>query len=156
MSLPETTTRSEPKSFSGVRFDVGGSSSGGVSEHEEHLFRSVENMKVFKDSDSDDDMDVDVDVDVDVVKLQKRVVVLEQDSILKDAQIASFQVQVSNKDQVIGEQQSDVNMLMSMVFDLKAKLDKKFGCEFTDKDDDPIYVAQRERTAEEKAYEDAE
>ncbi|KAJ0749988.1 hypothetical protein HanPSC8_Chr05g0203951 [Helianthus annuus] len=148
MSLPETTTRSEQESSSGVRFDVGGSSSGGMSKHEEHLFRSLEKMNVFEDSDSD--------VDVDVVKLQKRVVVLEQDSILKDAQIASLQVQVSNKDQVIDELQTDVNMLMSMVFDLKAKLDKKFGREFADKDDDPINVAQRERTTEEKAAEDAE
>ncbi|MFS7936830.1 hypothetical protein Hanom_Chr05g00420411 [Helianthus anomalus] len=100
MSFPETTTRSEPESSSGVRFDVGGCSSCGMSEHEEHLFQSVEKMKVFEDSDSDDN----VDVDVDVVKLQKRVVVLEQDSILKDAQIASLQVQVSYKDQVIDKQ----------------------------------------------------
>ncbi|KAJ0569972.1 hypothetical protein HanRHA438_Chr05g0220401 [Helianthus annuus] len=109
MSLLKTTTRSEQESSSGVRFDFGGSSSGGMSKHEEHLFRSVEKMKVFEDSDSDDDVDV-----------------------------------------------TDVNMLMSMVFYLKAKLDKKFGREFADKDDDPINVAQRERTTEEKAAEDAE
>ncbi|KAJ0577479.1 hypothetical protein HanIR_Chr05g0236471 [Helianthus annuus] len=97
------------------------------------------------DDDDDDDDDDDVDVDVDVVKLQKRVVVLEQDSILKDAQIASLQAQVSNKDQVIDELQNDVNMLMSTVFDLKAKLENKFGSEFANKDDDPMNIAQKER-----------
>ncbi|KAF5811178.1 hypothetical protein HanRHA438_Chr04g0188051 [Helianthus annuus] len=79
MSFPETNTRSEPESSSGVRFEVGGSSSGGMSEQQEHLLRAAEKMKVFEESDSDDDDDVDV------VKLQKRVVVLEKDSILKDA-----------------------------------------------------------------------
>ncbi|MFS8014323.1 hypothetical protein Hanom_Chr15g01343211 [Helianthus anomalus] len=138
------TTRLEPESSSGVRFVVvGGSSSGGMSEHEEHLLRAAEKRKVVEDSDSDEE------TDVDVVKLQKRVIVLEQDSILKDAQIASLQVQVTNKDQTIEELQSDVKMLMSMVFDLKAKLEKKFGREFADKDDDTMSVEQRERTSEE-------
>ncbi|KAM0063564.1 hypothetical protein Hdeb2414_s0003g00092371 [Helianthus debilis subsp. tardiflorus] len=109
MSFPKTTTRSAQESSSGIRFEVGCSSSGGMSEQEEHLLRAAEKMKVFEDSNSDDD------VDVDVVKLQNRAVVLEQDSILKDAQIALLQAQVSNKDQVIDELQSDVNMLMSMV-----------------------------------------
>ncbi|MFS7930834.1 hypothetical protein Hanom_Chr04g00348881 [Helianthus anomalus] len=39
-------------------------------------------------------------------------------------------------------------MLMSMVFDLKTKLEKKFGSEFADKDDNLMNVAQRERIAE--------
>ncbi|MFS8014319.1 putative v-SNARE, coiled-coil domain-containing protein [Helianthus anomalus] len=138
------TTRLEPESLSGVRFVVGGSSSGGKSEHEEHLLRAAEKRKVVEDSDSDED------TDVDVVKLQKRVIVLEQDSILKDAQIASLQVQVTNKDQTIEELQSDVKMLMSMVFDLKAKLEKKSRREFADKEDDPMSVEQRERTSEER------
>ncbi|MFS7985029.1 hypothetical protein Hanom_Chr11g00993521 [Helianthus anomalus] len=107
MSLLETATRAEPESSSGLRFDVGGS--------------STEKMNFIEESDSDDDMDVDV------VKLQKRVIVLEQDSLLKDAQISSVQDQVFNKDQTINKLQSDVNLLMSMVFDLKTKLEKKFG-----------------------------
>ncbi|KAJ0797655.1 putative Longin domain, v-SNARE, coiled-coil domain-containing protein [Helianthus annuus] len=114
----------------------------------ESITRSLENppskRKVIEDSDSDED------TDVDVVKLQNRVIVLEQDSILKDAQIASLQVQVTNKDQTIEELQNDVKMLMSTVFDLKAKLEKKSGREFADKDDDPMSVEQRERTSEER------
>ncbi|KAM0015290.1 hypothetical protein Hdeb2414_s0033g00724371 [Helianthus debilis subsp. tardiflorus] len=147
ISFPETTTRSEPESSSGVRFEVGGSLSGGMSKQEEYLLRAAEKMKVFEESDSDD---------VDVVKLPERVVVLEQDSILKDTQIAALQAQVSNKDQVIDELQSDVNMLMSMVFDLKAKLENKYGSEFAEKDDDLMNVSQRERTTEEKVAANAE
>ncbi|MFS7938503.1 hypothetical protein Hanom_Chr05g00440481 [Helianthus anomalus] len=135
MAFPKTTTKSELGNSSGVRFDVGSLSG---------------EMKVFEESDSDDDDDVDV------VKLQKQVVVLQQDSILKDAQIASLQAQVSNKDQVIDELQSDVNMLMSTVFNLNSKLEKNFGSEFANKDDDPMNIAQKERTAEEKVVADAE
>ncbi|MFS8022627.1 hypothetical protein Hanom_Chr16g01441761 [Helianthus anomalus] len=82
------------------------------------------------------------------------VIVLEQDSILKDAQISFLQDQVSNKDQTIKQLQSDVNRLMCMVFDLKEKLeklDKKFGREFADVDDDPMNIEQRDQTAEERA-----
>ncbi|MFS7930177.1 hypothetical protein Hanom_Chr04g00341051 [Helianthus anomalus] len=125
MSFPENATRIEPESSSGLQFNVGGSSS----------------------SDSDDD------VDVDVLKLQKRVVALEQDYFLKDAQISSLQDRVSNKNQTINQLQSDVNLLMSMVFDLKAKLEKKFGREFAGEDDDPMNVEQRDRTTEERAAE---
>ncbi|KAJ0597847.1 putative EF-Hand 1, calcium-binding protein [Helianthus annuus] len=110
MSFPETTTRSEPESSSGVRFEVGGSSSGGMSEQQEHLLRAAEKMKVFEESDSDGDDDVDV---------------------------------------------RDVNILMSMVFDLKAKLETKFQSEFADKDDDLMNVAQRERIAEKRLTADA-
>ncbi|MFS7985032.1 hypothetical protein Hanom_Chr11g00993551 [Helianthus anomalus] len=37
MSLLETAIRAEPESSSGLRFDVGGSSSGGMSEHDENI-----------------------------------------------------------------------------------------------------------------------
>ncbi|KAJ0681410.1 hypothetical protein HanPI659440_Chr16g0635601 [Helianthus annuus] len=120
MSFLETSTRIEPESSSGLRFDVSGSSSGGMSEHDENILRAAEKMKFIEEFDSDDDMDVDV------VKLQKRVIVLEQDSLLKHAQISSLQDQVFNKDQTINQLQSDVNLLMPMVFDLKAKLENKF------------------------------
>ncbi|MFS7984984.1 hypothetical protein Hanom_Chr11g00993031 [Helianthus anomalus] len=137
--FPKTTTSSEQESSSGVRFEVGGSLSGGMSEQEEHLLRAAEKMKVFEDSDSDDD--------VDVVKLQKKVVVLEQDSILKDAHVASLQAQVSNKGKVIDELQSGEHVDVDGI-NLKAKLEKKFGSEFADKHDDPMNVAQRERERE--------
>ncbi|KAJ0434059.1 hypothetical protein HanOQP8_Chr17g0664401 [Helianthus annuus] len=45
-------------------------------------------------------------------------------------------------------------MLMGIVFELKGKLENKFGHEFVDVNDDPVNVERRERTAEEKAAED--
>ncbi|MFS8017095.1 hypothetical protein Hanom_Chr15g01376291 [Helianthus anomalus] len=92
-------------------------------------------MKFIEQSDSDDDMDVDV------VKLQKRVIVLEQDSLLKYAQITSLQDQVFNKDQTINQLQND--------------LENKFGREFVDENDDPMNVEQRNQTAEERFVADA-
>ncbi|KAJ0788425.1 hypothetical protein HanPI659440_Chr05g0191541 [Helianthus annuus] len=47
-------------------------------------------------------------------------------------------------------------MLMSMVFDLKAKLEKKFGCEFADEDDDSMNVERRERTTKVSVVDDVE
>ncbi|KAJ0456396.1 hypothetical protein HanIR_Chr15g0761971 [Helianthus annuus] len=46
-----------------------------------------------------------------------------------------------------------MNLLMSMVFDLKVKLKKKFGCEFADENDDPMNVEQRNQRAEERDVE---
>ncbi|MFS8024359.1 hypothetical protein Hanom_Chr16g01462311 [Helianthus anomalus] len=40
---------------------------------------------------------------------------------------------------------------MSLVYNLKAKLEKKFGNEFADRDDDTTNVALREKTTEERA-----
>ncbi|KAM0052013.1 hypothetical protein Hdeb2414_s0007g00243281 [Helianthus debilis subsp. tardiflorus] len=148
----EPTTRSELESSSGVRFDVD-SLSGGMSEYDNDLIRMAEKMKFIETHDSDEDEDVDVDVDVG--KLQRKVVVLEQDSALKDAQISSLQAQVFTKDQTINQVQGDVNLLMFVVFYLKSKLEKKSGQEFADEHDDPMNVAQHERTAEEKAVDDA-
>ncbi|KAJ0726310.1 hypothetical protein HanPI659440_Chr12g0468831 [Helianthus annuus] len=47
-------------------------------------------------------------------------------------------------------------MLMSVVYDVKAKLEKKFGNEFVDKDDEQLNVGRQERTAEERAVADTE
>ncbi|MFS7997000.1 hypothetical protein Hanom_Chr12g01136571 [Helianthus anomalus] len=116
MSFQETTTTTEPESLSGLRFDVSGNSSGGMFEHDENILQATKKMKFIEEFDSDDDMDVDA------VKLQKRVIVLEHDSLLKHAQISSLQDQVFNKDQTINQLQSDVNHLMSLVFDLKVKI----------------------------------
>ncbi|KAJ0614854.1 hypothetical protein HanRHA438_Chr02g0061221 [Helianthus annuus] len=134
IEVPKTTAKSELESSCGVWFDVR-SSSGGMSEHDGNLIRAAEKMKFIETSDSDEA------IDVDVVKLQGRVIVLEKDSALKDAQILSLQAQVFNKDQTINQLQGDENLLMFVVFDLKAKLEKKFGREFADDHDDPMNVA---------------
>ncbi|MFS7967210.1 hypothetical protein Hanom_Chr09g00783111 [Helianthus anomalus] len=42
-------------------------------------------------------------------------------------------------------------MLMSTVYDLKAKLEKKFGNEFVDKEDEQFYVGGTEQTPEQRA-----
>ncbi|MFS8021073.1 hypothetical protein Hanom_Chr16g01423151 [Helianthus anomalus] len=97
---------------------------------------AAEKMKFIEQADSDEDMDVDI------AKLQRRVIVSEQDAALKDAQILSMQAHVSNKEQTINQMQCD--------------LEKKFESEFADKDDDPMNIAQHERTAEEKVVSDAE
>ncbi|MFS7929311.1 hypothetical protein Hanom_Chr04g00331021 [Helianthus anomalus] len=70
--------------------------------------------------------------------------ILEQDAALKDAQISSLQAQISSKEETINQLQGDVTLFMSVVYDLKAKLEKKFGSEFANKDDDPLNVAQHE------------
>ncbi|KAF5820725.1 hypothetical protein HanXRQr2_Chr01g0005411 [Helianthus annuus] len=142
----EPTARSELESSCGVRFDVGSSSSG-MSEYDNDLIRMDEKMKFIETLDGDEDEDVG--------KMQKRVVVLEQDSALKDAQISSLQARVFTKDQIINQLQGDVNLQMSVVFYLKSKLEKKSGQEFAGEHDDPMNVAQHERTAEEKAAADA-
>ncbi|KAJ0560352.1 hypothetical protein HanHA300_Chr06g0210481 [Helianthus annuus] len=42
-------------------------------------------------------------------------------------------------------------MLMSVVYDLKAKLEKKFGNEFVDKEDEQFHVDRTEQTPEQRA-----
>ncbi|MFS7964882.1 hypothetical protein Hanom_Chr08g00755591 [Helianthus anomalus] len=78
-------TPSQPGSLSGVRFEVGSSIGAGDTEHDEAAFRyATEKRQVFEsDSDSDED--------AYVKRLKRRVVVLEQDAELKNAQISSLQ-----------------------------------------------------------------
>ncbi|MFS8018994.1 hypothetical protein Hanom_Chr15g01398641 [Helianthus anomalus] len=117
--FPETT-HLQPKSSSGVRFDVRSSNGAGFSKHDEAAMCFAANkMKFIEEGDSDDD------TAVNVVKLQRRVIVLEQEAALKEAQISSLQAQISSKDQTIEQLQGDVGMLISVVCDLKAKLEKK-------------------------------
>ncbi|KAM0057389.1 hypothetical protein Hdeb2414_s0005g00157641 [Helianthus debilis subsp. tardiflorus] len=59
-----------------------------------------------------------------------------------------MQAQVSSKDQTIEQLQGDVNLLMPVVYDLKAKLEKKFGSDFADRNDDLANVAHHEQKAE--------
>ncbi|MFS7996623.1 hypothetical protein Hanom_Chr12g01132061 [Helianthus anomalus] len=129
-------TPSHPKSSSGVRFEARSSSGAGVTEHDEAAFRSAtEKRKIIEQSNSDSDDDANV------ARLRRRVVVLEQyaalkdaqfsslqqDSALKEAHISSLQAQISSRDQTIDQLQGYLGMLMSIVDDLKAKLEKKFG-----------------------------
>ncbi|MFS7948120.1 hypothetical protein Hanom_Chr06g00556221 [Helianthus anomalus] len=65
-----------------------------------------------------------------------QIISLQQDAELKEAHISSLQSQLTNRDLTIDQLQGDVGMLMSTVYDLKAKLDKKFGNEFVDKEDE--------------------
>ncbi|MFS8007692.1 hypothetical protein Hanom_Chr14g01264051 [Helianthus anomalus] len=109
---------------------VGSSSGAGFTEHDQAAMHFATNKKRFiEKSDSDED------IYIDVAKLQGRVIVLEQDAALKEAQISSLQAQISSRDQKIEQLQGDLNMLMSVVYDLKSKLGKKSGNEFIDKED---------------------
>ncbi|MFS8008260.1 hypothetical protein Hanom_Chr14g01270581 [Helianthus anomalus] len=105
------------------------------------------------------------DEDAGVARLKRRVVVLEQDATTKDAQfsslqqdsalkeahISSLQARISSRDQIIDQLQGDLGTLMSVVYDLKAKLEKKFGNEFIDKEDEQFNVSHPEQTHEERA-----
>ncbi|MFS7998865.1 hypothetical protein Hanom_Chr12g01159061 [Helianthus anomalus] len=78
-------THSHPESSSGVRFDAGNSSDAGFSEHDEAAMRyAPEKRKFIEQNDSDED------VDINVARLQRRVIRLEQDVALKEAQISSL------------------------------------------------------------------
>ncbi|MFS7999319.1 hypothetical protein Hanom_Chr12g01164671 [Helianthus anomalus] len=74
----------------------------------------------------------------------------EQDAALKEAQISSLQAQISSRDQKIDQLQGDLGMLMSVVYDLKSKLKKRFGNEFIDKEDEQFNVGRPEQTIEER------
>ncbi|KAJ0911303.1 hypothetical protein HanRHA438_Chr06g0261761 [Helianthus annuus] len=158
------STPSQPGSSSGVRVEAGGSSGAGNTEHDEAAFHyATEKRQVFEsDNDSDED--------AYVKSLKRRVVVLEQDAelknalisslqedaTLKEAQISSLQSQISSRDLTIDQLQGDLGMMMSTVYDLKAKLEKKFGNEFADKEDEQFYVGRIEQTPEQRAAAEAE
>ncbi|MFS8034476.1 hypothetical protein Hanom_Chr17g01581551 [Helianthus anomalus] len=78
-----------------------------------------------------------------------QIISLQQDAELKE--VSSLQSQITNRDLVIDQLQGDVGMLMSIVYDLKAKLEKKFGYEFVDKEDEQFYVGRTEQTPEQSA-----
>ncbi|MFS7919633.1 hypothetical protein Hanom_Chr03g00214981 [Helianthus anomalus] len=129
-----------------------GSSSGGI-----HFEEGSSILESDSDSDSDEDEYAKI--------LKRRVVVLEQDAelknaqivsiqqdtALKEAQISSLQSQLTNRDLTVDQLQGEVGMLMSTVYDLKAKLEKKFGNEFVDKEDEQFYVVRTEQTPEQRA-----
>ncbi|KAF5813704.1 hypothetical protein HanXRQr2_Chr03g0101851 [Helianthus annuus] len=154
------TTPSQPGSSSGgIHFEAGSSSGAHTTEHDKAAFRYASEKRQVYESDSDSDEEEYVK------RLKRRVVILEQDgelesaqivslqqdAALKEAQISSLQSQLTNRDLTIDQLQGDIGMLMSTVYDLKAKLEKKFGNEFADKEDEQFYVGRPEQTQEQRA-----
>ncbi|MFS7953873.1 hypothetical protein Hanom_Chr07g00623671 [Helianthus anomalus] len=112
---------SEPAGPSTTILDMPSSSSG---KRPEEPFR----MPIDDDSSDDDDF-------ISMREMKKRLVVLEQDSIHKDAKIIQHEDIIVMKDQQIEQLQGDVSLLFSTVYDLRGKLEKKFGQEFSDPTD---------------------
>ncbi|MFS7980351.1 hypothetical protein Hanom_Chr10g00938411 [Helianthus anomalus] len=82
------------------------------------------------DDDSSDDDDF-----ISMREMKKRLIVVEQDSIHKDAKIIQLEDTIVQKNQQIKQLQGDVSLLFTMVYDLCGKLEKKFGQEFSDPTD---------------------
>ncbi|KAJ0707127.1 hypothetical protein HanOQP8_Chr09g0320631 [Helianthus annuus] len=101
--------------------------------------RPVEPLRMPFDSDSSDD-----DEFISMREMKKRLVVLEQDSIHKDAKIIQLEDTIVKKDQQIEQLQGDVSLLFNVVYDLRGKLEKKFGQEFSD----PTDVENRKKAFE--------
>ncbi|KAJ0652892.1 hypothetical protein HanOQP8_Chr15g0577371 [Helianthus annuus] len=83
----------------------------------------------FEDDSSDDDDFISMR------EMKKRLIVVEQDSIHKDAKIIQLEDTLVQKNQQIEQLQGDVTLLFNMVYDLRGKLEKKFGNEFSDPTD---------------------
>ncbi|MFS7965413.1 hypothetical protein Hanom_Chr09g00761951 [Helianthus anomalus] len=90
------------------------------------------------------DVSSDDDEFISMREMKKRIVVLEQDSIHKDARIIQIEDTIVQKNRQIDQLQGDVSLLFNMVYDLHEKLEKKFGDEFSDPTD-----TKRRRKAEE-------
>ncbi|KAJ0501936.1 hypothetical protein HanHA300_Chr11g0406851 [Helianthus annuus] len=126
---PVTTTIAGP---SGTIHEEPGSSSGK---------RPEEPLRMLFDDDSSDDEFISMR------EMKKRLVVLEQDSIHKDAKIIQLEDTIVQKNQQIDQLQGDVSLLFNMVYDLRGKLEKKFGREFSD----PTDVESRRKADEDRA-----
>ncbi|KAJ0958118.1 hypothetical protein HanPSC8_Chr01g0035431 [Helianthus annuus] len=92
--------------------------------------RPEEPLRMPFDSDSSDE-----DEFISMRDMKKRMVVLEQDSIHKDAKIIQLEDTIVKKDKQIEQLQGDVSLLFNIVYDLRGKLEKKFGQEFSDPTD---------------------
>ncbi|MFS7994584.1 hypothetical protein Hanom_Chr12g01107751 [Helianthus anomalus] len=92
--------------------------------------RPEEPVRMPFDDDSSDD-----DEFISMREMKKRLVVVEQDSIHKEAKIIQLEDIIVQKNQQIDQLQGDVSLLFSMVYDLRGKLEKKFGQEFSDPTD---------------------
>ncbi|KAJ0800227.1 hypothetical protein HanPI659440_Chr03g0100601 [Helianthus annuus] len=130
-SMPLVT--SEAAGPSGIIHDEPGSASGKWPE---------EPLKMLFDDDSSDD-----DEFIGMRGMKKRLVVLEQDSIHKDTKIIQLEGTIVQKNQKIDQLQGDVSLLFNMVYDLRGKLEKKFGREFSD----PTDVESRRKADEDRA-----
>ncbi|KAJ0637008.1 hypothetical protein HanOQP8_Chr17g0668741 [Helianthus annuus] len=91
-----------------------------------------------------DDDSSDEDEFISMREIKKRLVVVEQDSIHKEAKIIQLEDIIVQKNQQIEQLQGDVSLLFSMVYDLRGKLEKKFGQEFSD----PTDVENRKKAFE--------
>ncbi|KAJ0800218.1 hypothetical protein HanPI659440_Chr03g0100491 [Helianthus annuus] len=116
------TVRDEPCSSSGKR-------------PEESL-----RMPFIDDSSDDDEF-------ISMREMKKRIVVLKQDSIHKDAKIIQLEDTIVQKNRQIDQLQGDVSLLFNMVDDLRSKLEKKFGDEFSD----PANTMSRRKAEEDQA-----
>ncbi|XP_021979792.1 uncharacterized protein LOC110875907 [Helianthus annuus] len=97
-------------------------------------------MPIVDDSSVDDEF-------INVRELKRRIVILEQDSIHKDAKIIQLEDTIVQKNQQIDQLQGDVGLLFNMVYDLRGKLEKKFGDEFID----PTDTERRGKAKEDRA-----
>ncbi|MFS7902555.1 hypothetical protein Hanom_Chr01g00012631 [Helianthus anomalus] len=122
-----------PAGPSGTFHEEPGSSSGKKPE---------EPLRMLFDDDSSDD-----DEFISMREMKTRLVVLEQDSIHKDAKIIQLEDTIVQKNHQIDQLQGDVSLLFNMVYDLCGKLKKKFGREFSD----PTDVEIRRKADEDRA-----
>ncbi|KAJ0700573.1 hypothetical protein HanOQP8_Chr10g0369331 [Helianthus annuus] len=143
--IPVATTVSDPviDSTPPVITTIAGSSG---TTHEEPYSSCgkwpEEPLRMLFNDDSSDDEEF-----ISIIEMKKRLVVLEQDSIHKDAKIIQLEDTILQKNQQIDQLQGDVSLLFNMVYDLRGKLEKKFGREFSD----PTDVESRRKADEDKA-----
>ncbi|MFS7964281.1 hypothetical protein Hanom_Chr08g00748331 [Helianthus anomalus] len=111
----ETTPTQPCSSSGGVHFEAGSSSGAHTTEHDEAAFGYASEKRQVFESDN---------------LKSAQIVSLQQDVALKEAHISSLQSQITNRDLTIDQLLGDVGLLVSAVYDLKAKLEKKLGSEF--------------------------
>ena len=116
--------------------EAGGSSAGGSSagvdtderikrmmEEQDHVIESG-GLRAFVENLIDDDDDVDV------VELKRKVLLLEQDQIIKTLEISRLQEENKGQSRCITELQSTVGELSAKLLDLSQRLEAKFGSDF--------------------------
>ncbi|KAJ0870678.1 hypothetical protein HanRHA438_Chr11g0503141 [Helianthus annuus] len=91
--------------------------------------RPEEPFRMPLDDSSDDDEFISMR------EMKRRLMVVEQDSIHKDAKILQLEDTLLQKNRQIEQLQGDVSLLFNMVYDLRGKLERKFGNEFFDPTD---------------------
>ncbi|MFS7968689.1 hypothetical protein Hanom_Chr09g00800541 [Helianthus anomalus] len=84
--------------------------------------------------------------------LMRRITVLEEDKIFKDAQITSLMEELVVNNQKIHELETNLGALSVVVMDMKQKLEGKFPKDFVDT---PKETTAEEREKERKEHEDA-